>query len=129
MSERQGAFLAAVKALDKAIEKAGDADLLRALEAARVPLSEEMVKQGLRMPGQGEKRSVIDPPGLARRNGAGKRVRRTAEELERLRERVLGYVQANPGVKLGQIAAGLGVETKDARRSAFDLLEVGELRS
>ena len=47
------AFLAAVKAMDKAIEAAGEngnEELVRVLEAARAPMSEQMIKMGLRMP-------------------------------------------------------------------------------
>ncbi len=47
------AFLGAVKAIDKAIEVASagkNSDLVRALEASRAPLAEQLVKMGLRMP-------------------------------------------------------------------------------
>jgi predicted ATPase len=47
------AFLAAVKAADKAIRVAGDARneaMLRALEAARAPLAEHLVSMGVRLP-------------------------------------------------------------------------------
>ena len=53
-SEPEGkAFLAAVKAVDKAIEVAteqGNEDLVRALESGRAPLAEQMIKMGLRLP-------------------------------------------------------------------------------
>ena len=52
-------FLAAVKALDKAIEAAQDAgnkEMVQALEAGRAPLSELMVKMGLRAPATRKKR-------------------------------------------------------------------------
>ena len=45
------ALTAAAKAVDKAIEAAqGNDDLVRALEAGRAPLSEQMVRMGLRLP-------------------------------------------------------------------------------
>ena len=44
-------FLVAVKATDKAIEAAqSNAELLRALEAARATMSEQLVSMGLRLP-------------------------------------------------------------------------------
>jgi hypothetical protein len=54
------ASFAAVKALDKAIEVAGENgndELVRALGAARAPMSEQMIKMGLRMPGRRATRS------------------------------------------------------------------------
>ena len=47
------AFLVAVKALDKArrvADEHGNAALVRALEAARAPLGEQLVEMGLRLP-------------------------------------------------------------------------------
>jgi len=47
------AFLAAVKAADRAIRVAGEArndPMLRALEAARAPLAEHLVSMGVRLP-------------------------------------------------------------------------------
>jgi len=47
------ALLFAVKAIDKALPVAVDArneSLLRALEAARAPLSEQMIQMGMRLP-------------------------------------------------------------------------------
>jgi len=47
------AFLAAVKAADRAIRLAGEQKndpMLRALEAARVPLAEHLVSMGVRLP-------------------------------------------------------------------------------
>jgi len=123
------AFLAAVRALDKAIEAVEDPDLSRALESARAPLSAEMVKQGLRMPDRAGSKSILIPPGPARRSGTAKRVRRSTEDLERLRGEVLVAVQRDPGKRLGEIAKALGIETKDARRPAFDLVGGGELRT
>ena len=119
------AFLAAARALDKAIDVVEDPDLLGALEAARTPLSEQMIKQGLRMPDRANSRSVITPPGPAARNGTKKRIRRTADDLERLSKQVHIYVKKNPGQRLGEIAKALHVETKDARRPTFDLVDAG----
>ena len=124
------AFLAAVKALDKAIDVVKDQDLLRALEASRARLSEEVVRQGLRLPGGNGRlaASVIPSPG-PRKKAAGKRVRRSAEEIERLSEQVKTYVMENPGRRLGQVGKALGLEAKDVRRPAFDLVEAGVLRT
>ena len=43
-------FIAAVKAVDKAIEGATEPETVRALEAARAPLGTRMIEMGLRMP-------------------------------------------------------------------------------
>jgi len=43
-------FLAAVKAVDKALDAATDPETTRALEAARAPLSTRLVGIGLRLP-------------------------------------------------------------------------------
>ena len=70
-------------------------------------------------------------PAKARKAAArrGKRIRRTAEDLERLSTQVQGFVRKTPGQRLGEIAKGLGEETKDVRRPAFQLVEDGALRT
>ncbi len=59
----------------------------------------------------------------------GKRVRRTAADVEKLGNAILAHVKLNPAQRLGDIAKGLGVETKDARRPAFALLDEGKLKT
>ena len=51
------AFIAAVKALDKAMETAKTEDVHRALEAARVPISEQMIRMGIRLSSRRRARS------------------------------------------------------------------------
>ena len=120
------AFLTAAKALDKAIANVTAPELLTALEAARAPLSQEMVRQGFRMPERGKSSAVLTPK--PSKNGALRR-RRTTQELDTLRRKVHSYVAKHPGKRLGEIAKALSVPTKDARRPTFDLIENGELRS
>ncbi len=43
-------FIAALKAIDKAMEAATNEETTRALEAARVPLSTRLIEMGLRLP-------------------------------------------------------------------------------
>jgi N-methylhydantoinase B/oxoprolinase/acetone carboxylase alpha subunit len=60
------AFLAAVKAADRAIRVAADeqnGEMVRALEAARAPLAEHMIQMGVRLPDpkarRGRKRKAV----------------------------------------------------------------------
>jgi len=57
----------------------------------------------------------------------GKRVRRSAAQVEQLGNTIQAHIRKNPGQRLGEIASALGVETKDARRPAFALIEEGKL--
>ena len=73
------------------------------------------------------------PPGAGRttraRSSSGKRLRRTAAEVEQVGTAVLAHVRANPAQRLGDIAKALRMETKDIRRPTFVLVEEGKLRT
>lgn len=56
------------------------------------------------------------------RRAPKKRVRRSADDLAKLGERVLAYVKAHPGARMEAIAKSLRKETKDLRRSVQDLI-------
>ena len=60
---------------------------------------------------------------------AGKRIRRTAEDLEALAGKVLAYVKANAGARMEEISAGLRMATKDLGRPVASLVEAGRLRT
>lgn len=59
----------------------------------------------------------------------GGRARRSPEELEQLSSGFLSYVQANPGQRLGEIGAGMGIDTKELKRPVTLLLEAGSIRT
>lgn len=61
--------------------------------------------------------------------GTGKRVRRTAADVEKVGAALLDHIAKNPGQRLGEIATALGIETKDARRPAFALIDEGKLKT
>ena len=77
--------------------------------------------------GRGSGRGRSASSGSRRRSG--KRVRRSAADLEMLTKKIVSFVAANPGGRLGDVAKGLGEETKDVRRPAFQLVEDGALRT
>ena len=61
-------FLAAVKAVDKAIQAAteqGNEQLVRALEAGRAPLATQMIEMGLRLPDGKARRGRQSNPSAA----------------------------------------------------------------
>jgi hypothetical protein len=60
---------------------------------------------------------------------AGKRIRRSTEDLEVLAGKVLAHVKANQGHRLEEIGAALKVATKDLKRPVANLLEAKKLRT
>lgn len=58
----------------------------------------------------------------------GKRGRRSAEDLEALGGKILSYIKKNPDQRAEQIAAGLGITTKDMVRPVAILLEQKSLK-
>jgi|GEM_PF-773790 len=63
-----------------------------------------------------------------KRAGSGKRIRRSAEDLEALSGQLVAYVKANPGARLEEISAGMGIASKDLKRPVTLLLEAKKLR-
>jgi hypothetical protein len=82
-------------------------------------------------------RPVGRPPGRrgarrgnrGRRGRGGKRVRRSGAEVEALAGQLQQAVKSNPGSRLGDLAAVLGVDTKDARRPMTTLINEKMVRS
>ena len=64
-----------------------------------------------------------------RKKSAGKRVRRSADDIAELGERILTYVKANPGTRMEAIGKALRKDTKDLRRSVQDLIAAKKLRT
>jgi len=60
---------------------------------------------------------------------AGRRIRRSAEDLEALAGKVLAYVKANAGHRLEQISTGLKIASKELKRPVATLLESKKLRT
>jgi len=69
------------------------------------------------------KRRKSAPKKATQRKATGKkRVRRSADDIAKMGERVLAYVKAHPGVRMEAIAKTMRKETKDLRRSVQDLI-------
>ena len=66
---------------------------------------------------------------VSRKKTAGKRVRRSAEQIKEISEQVLAHVRANPGTRMGDIVSALGMEAKDLRRSVQELISAKRLRT
>jgi len=97
-----------------------------AVEAVQMALTGEQAPAGRQARGgRSTKRKAAAP----RKATAGKRIRRTAEQVEKLGARILAHVKQNPGQRLGDIAKALQVATKDARRPAFAHVDAGTLRT
>lgn len=65
----------------------------------------------------------------SRKKATRKRIRRSADDIAKLSERVLAYVKVNPGTRMEAIAKALRKDTKDLRRSVQDLLAAKKLRT
>lgn len=57
----------------------------------------------------------------------GKRERRSADQVNASAERFLEFVTANPGLRLEQIAAGIGMPTKGLKLPVIKLAEAGAI--
>lgn len=67
--------------------------------------------------------STSAKPGKAPKAAArGKGAKRSPDELEGLTKRLFAYVGKNPGQRIEQIGAGMGVTTKDLRLPVVKLL-------
>jgi hypothetical protein len=60
---------------------------------------------------------------------AGKRIRRSGDDIGSLAQAVVTEVRRGPGRRLGEIAASLGESAKSIRRPVVTLMEDGSLRS
>jgi hypothetical protein len=63
------------------------------------------------------------------KSAAGRRVRRSSEDVEEIAEQVLGYVRAHPGSRLEEIGRGLGTDTAGLKLPVKELLMTGRLRT
>jgi len=63
------------------------------------------------------------------RPGSGRRVRRSAADVEEVAEQVLGYVRAHPGSRLEEIGRGLGTDTAGLKGPVKELLATGRVRT
>lgn len=61
------------------------------------------------------------------KKGNGKRERRSADQVNASAERFLEFVTANPGLRLEQIAAGIGMPTKGLKLPVIKLAEAGAI--
>ena len=59
----------------------------------------------------------------------GRRIRRSAEDVEEVAEQVHGYVLAHPGSRLEEIGRGLGTDTAGLKLPIQGLLSTGRLRT
>jgi hypothetical protein len=101
-------------------------NLLRrsALETVQSALGEETPARRGRKPGIA--RAVAAAPATrARKKGA----KRTPEELEALVGSLVDYVRKNPGQRIEQIGAGLGIGTKELALPAKKLIADKQLRT
>lgn len=74
--------------------------------------------------GPGRPRKAASKPARA-----GKRIRRSAEDLEAIAARVFDHVKANAGHRLEEIAAALNLDTGVLKRPVAKLLEAKKLRT
>jgi hypothetical protein len=65
----------------------------------------------------------------SRRGRGGRRARRTAAEVEAVAGQLRQAVSANPGLRIGELAKVIGVETKDAGGPIRMLMDAKAIRS
>ena len=83
-----------------------------------------------RGPGRPPKTAAASGPKAAskpRKKKGGKRIRRTAADLERLMTEIHTYLKLNPGQRLEEMAAGMGLHSQDMKRPITLLLEKNQL--
>lgn len=74
------------------------------------------------------RRAAKAPKALKAKAAPQGRVRRSAEDLEALGAKIIGYIRKNPEQRADQIAAGLGISTKDMVKPVALLLEAKSLK-
>ncbi len=81
-----------------------------------------------RGPGRPRKTGMPSPLlGKGGRKVGGKRVRRTAADLEQLMTDIHTYVKTNPGQRLEEMSAGMGISSHEMKRPIVLLLEKKQL--
>jgi hypothetical protein len=79
--------------------------------------------------GPGRPRKVARATAAPKAAKPGKRVRRSAEDVEQVASQVLAYVQGNPGQRLEEIGRGLKVDTAGLKKPIQVLIATGRLRT
>lgn len=105
------------------------ADLIRqtALESVNEALGGTPARRG--RPKKAAAAGAAQAPAKRRRRKGGKRIRRTAEEVEALAEKLHDAIASAPGSGLSSIADSLGEEIKDVRRPVHMLIEAGRIKT
>jgi hypothetical protein len=106
---------AAVRNIDKAMATADDNVLRKTLEDARGSLAAYLTMQG-----------VVPAGNAAARSTGG---RRSAEDVERMGDSLLAYVEKNPGQRGEDIASGMQSDTKTMRLPMKKLIAEGKVRT
>lgn len=60
---------------------------------------------------------------------SGKRIRRSAEDLDKLGERIVAFIDKNPGARMEDISKGLRRQTKELRRPVQILMAEKRVRT
>lgn len=100
-----------------------------AVEAVRAALQGSTPAPSLAAPRRGRKPGPGAGRKKATRKASGKRIRRSAEDLERMGAALLDHVRQNPGSRMEEISSALGEDTKDLRRPVQMLVDAGRLRT
>lgn len=65
---------------------------------------------------------------VTKKTGKGGRIRRSPADLEKLSNKVIGYVGKNPGSRLEHISAGIGLESSELKKPVAELLANKQLK-
>ncbi len=98
----------------------------RMLGGGEVPIPFDAFARRTRPAKAGKKRGR--PVGSGKRAKAGKRVRRSAEDLDAMAASIHDYVRANPGFGSEAISQGVGIPSKELKRPMQMLLANGKIR-
>ena len=120
--------------VDAFVEELTEMIRTAAMESIRETLLGELSATPKRKPGRPRKakkkaKKVVRRAKAAKPAKRGKRIRRSSELVSQIGEKIFAHVKAHPGLRLGEIARAIGVETKDARRPAFVLVEAKKLKT
>ena len=61
--------------------------------------------------------------------GRGKGIKRTSDELDRIGEKLIGFVGDNPGLRIEQINKAIGTSTRDLQLPIRKLIAEGRLKT
>lgn len=102
-----------------------------ALEAVETALGDRTPTQ--RAPRGGAKASSPATPSrkkaTRKKASGGSRIRRSEEEIAALGEQFLEHVQSNPGQRLEEVGAAMGVPTSELKRPVSNLMDAKALRT